>query len=61
MPETTYGKINTLITETTYAGRHHPTRKAEQDYVMKLIRETEGNILIPAFANNRHQDFQQFL
>lgn len=61
LPDSQYGKVHTLISESTYGGKGlHPNRKSEQEVMMDLITKTKGNVLVAAFSNNRHQDFQQF-
>lgn len=55
----TIPKINSLITESTYALREHPPREElEEKFVEKIINiiDDGGNVLIPAFGVARSQE-----
>lgn len=48
--------VNTLITESTYADRDHPDRKAQEKELIKIINETlavDGVALLAGFAVGR--------
>jgi putative mRNA 3-end processing factor len=53
------GKIDVMITESTYGDRTHPNRKESEQEFIELIQETldnNGSALIPAFAVGRAQE-----
>jgi putative mRNA 3-end processing factor len=52
-------KSDILFIESTYAGRSHPDRNAEEDRLVGKVRETVergGICLVPAFATGRCQE-----
>lgn len=52
-------KADVLFIESTYAGRGHPDRRAEEDRLVARVRETVergGIALVPAFATGRCQE-----
>ena len=54
-----YGKVDTLIIEGTYANEDHPPRReTEIDFVEKVteVVENGGVVLVPAFAVGRSQE-----
>lgn len=57
--ETEYGELDVIITESTYAGETHPSRrKQERKFVESVteVVENKGVALIPAFAVGRSQE-----
>jgi putative mRNA 3-end processing factor len=52
------GKIDVMITESTYGDRSHPDRQQTEQEFVELIEETleHGSVLIPAFAVGRAQE-----
>ncbi|MEM5792628.1 MAG: MBL fold metallo-hydrolase, partial [Candidatus Aenigmatarchaeota archaeon] len=53
------GKVNTLITETTYSDRDHPDRDKEEKRLIEYIKQTldnDGVMLMPTFAISRTQE-----
>ncbi len=51
--------VNTLIIDSTYAMKEHPSRKQLEQDLMDEIEETlegEGHVLLPAFAVGRTQE-----
>lgn len=53
------GKIDYLLSESTYGDRRHETRKESVELVLKLIKEgveRGGTIMIPAFSLERTQE-----
>ncbi len=52
-----YPKLDCLITESTYAGRDHANRKAEEKRFIEKIKErSQGLVMLPAFAVGRAQE-----
>ena len=54
-----YGEVDTLIIEGTYANEDHPPRKEIEDHLVKRVKEIVeegGTVLIPAFAVSRSQE-----
>jgi putative mRNA 3-end processing factor len=54
-----YGEVDTLIIEGTYANEDHPPRKEIEDDLVKKVKEVVeegGTVLIPAFAVSRSQE-----
>jgi len=57
--DTNYGKLDTLITESTYADEEHPNRaELEKEFVQQVTETVEngGTALIPAFSVGRSQE-----
>jgi len=57
--ETTYGELDAIICESTYAGRFHPDRKATEGRFLERVSEMVqggGTVLIPTFAIGRSQE-----
>ena len=55
-PPATLGRVDYLVTESTYGDRTHDPMPARQDQLARLIQETRGPLLIPAFAVGRTQE-----
>jgi putative mRNA 3-end processing factor len=54
-----YPEADTLIIESTYFGKDHPDRKAQEEKFIESIRYTldiGGNVIIPSFAIGRTQE-----
>ncbi|MGA1819918.1 MAG: MBL fold metallo-hydrolase [Thermoplasmatota archaeon] len=61
---TTPPKCNTLVMESTYAGREHPPRKeVEKQFLAKVeeVLDRGGKVIVPAFAVGRTQEVIQVL
>lgn len=59
VPKAEQGKADILLIETTYAGRRHPDRGAEERRLVERVNETVergGTAIVPAFATGRTQE-----
>ncbi|MGA1793034.1 MAG: MBL fold metallo-hydrolase [Thermoplasmatota archaeon] len=57
-------KCDTLVMESTYAGREHPPRKrVEKEFIAKVeeVLDRGGKVIVPAFAVGRTQEIVQVL
>ncbi len=55
----TYGNLDAIIIESTYAAEDHPTREeSERNFVLacKQVVESGGTVLVPAFGVGRSQE-----
>jgi metallo-beta-lactamase family protein len=53
------GSVDVLLSEATYGGRHHETRKESLELILKLIKEgcdQGGTIMVPSFSLERTQE-----
>ena len=55
-PPATLERVDYLVTESTYGDREHEPASTRQEQLAALIRETDGPLLIPAFAVGRTQE-----
>jgi putative mRNA 3-end processing factor len=54
-----FGKLDVLVTESTYGNREHPPREKEIQHFLSTVQQTIDNgssVLIPAFAVGRSQE-----
>ncbi|MBI4454062.1 MBL fold metallo-hydrolase [Candidatus Woesearchaeota archaeon] len=52
-------KIDVMICESTYGGRNHPSREAQEKEFLDIVERTvdnKGSVLIPAFSVGRAQE-----
>jgi len=59
-----FGKVDVLITESTYGDREHPPRKKVEKEFLDKVSETigkGGSVLIPCFAVGRAQEIMLLL
>ncbi len=57
-------KCHTLVMESTYSGRPHPSRKQVEKAFLEKVKEVlerGGNVIVPAFAVGRTQEIVQIL